>query len=709
MGKRKMYRGISFLLAMSLLLTSWQVPAYAEGVNTDVENVVLAETGEEGTCVVTTEAEFNAALADEDVDVIEIGGEISIAPEEDKPLVISRPLTIQGGVLTMRYLGIVLGADVTFKDIRLEFVSPETDAIVANGYTLTLDNTTLVSTAGDGWVISLFCGGINGYSYANLPTVGTSGTIIIKGNCSVGDIYAGNLTHMDVAEGAYDGNAVIRIENIGDNPAGTIGNIYGCGGRESMGEGTGNVIYPGTFNSPVTGSVEISLYDKLVKQVIGYSENTKITYNGGAYLRSPILQNIASLTVESGKLQPAAESNFYGTAADVELAENARLYLDLFSDVTIGDFSGGGELVLGQEQKLTVTGSATGNTKVYIGGINGNLESEKVPKEAHTYIEATQAQEENFVFQKDASYSGLLPLFTGYGENGGRWITEQAYEDKVIVSAMEMEDLSYDPAEAVEVLTCLTMPIQVAYSETGVWGYLWEANPVFTVNGEPAVYDEEAYLYRTEGLAFWLDESDALIITDETETAIPKPGTYHFSVTVPAENTEAQIQHMTVEATLTIVGEEAQEPAGPVKAMVENWIGTAYTKDELAAYDAQFKLEPSAVTVKNNGSYGNETVEMALDDNWETTFWSASNNNNPENPTALEVNFGKTVEVGQIVYRVRHNGGNKGFPSQFKIQVSMQESGEDFYDVVPIRHCRASVQSGKPCTRCKGHFLCTKP
>ena len=691
MGKRKMYRGISFLLAVSLLLTSWQVPAYAEEVNTDVGNVVLAESEEEGTRVVTTEVEFDAALADEAVDVIEIEGELSIAPETDKPLVISRSLTIQGGVLSMRYLGIVLGADVTFKDTRLEFVSAESDAIVANGHTLTLENTTLISTAGDGWVISLFCGGINGYNYDNLPAVGANGTIIVKGNCSVGDIYAGNLTHMNAAEDAYEGNAVIRIENTGDNPTGTIGNIYGCGGRESMGEGTGNVVYPGTFNSPVTGSVEISLYDNLVRQVIGYSENTKIIYNGGAYLRSPILQNIASLTVESGKLQPAAESNFYGTAADVELAENAQLHLDLFEDVTIGDFSGNGKLVLDQEQKLDITGSASGSTKVYVGGINANLESEKVPKEAHTYIEAGQAQEENFVFQEDASYSGLLPMFTSDGASGGDWTTTEAYADIVKVITMEVEDLSYDPKTDEQPLSYLTMPVSATYTEDSTWWYLYMIDLDIEVNGEPVTIEEDEYglIYKTTDMSFYIDGDDRLIITDETGNTIPEPGTYHFSITVPAENTEGQTQPMTVEATLTIVGEEENEPIEPVTARVENWIGASYSGDELKAYNDKFKInvEPSQVTVINNESYWNgEGVENALDDDWVNGHWGASYNNYEYNnlnlPTALEVNFGKTIEVGQIIYRVRQNGGNKGFPTQFKIQVSMQESGDDFYDVV---------------------------
>ena len=54
MGKRKMYRGISFLLAMVMFLTSWQIPVFSEEVNTDAGNVVLAETGEDGKRVVTT-------------------------------------------------------------------------------------------------------------------------------------------------------------------------------------------------------------------------------------------------------------------------------------------------------------------------------------------------------------------------------------------------------------------------------------------------------------------------------------------------------------------------------------------------------------------------------------------------------------------------------------------------------------------------------
>ena len=95
MRKQKRYRGISFLLAMVMFLTSLHVPTFAEEVNTEVENVVLAESGENGTRVVSTEEEFNAALADEAVEVIEIGANLSIAPETDKPLVISRPLTIQ--------------------------------------------------------------------------------------------------------------------------------------------------------------------------------------------------------------------------------------------------------------------------------------------------------------------------------------------------------------------------------------------------------------------------------------------------------------------------------------------------------------------------------------------------------------------------------------------------------------------------------------
>lgn len=682
MGKRKMYRVISFLLAMVMFLTSWQIPVFSEEVNTDAGNVVLAETGEDGKRVVTTEEEFNDALADGTVEVIELGQNLSIAPAVDNPLVISRPLTIQGGVLEMRYLGIVLGADVTFKDIQLNFTSSESDAIVANGYTLTLENVTLRSTLGENWVISLFCGGMNGYNYANLPATGANGTIILKGNCRVGDIYAGNLTHMDAEERAFGGNAEIRIDNTADRPDSVIVNIYGCGGKESMGEGSGNKINTGAENSLVTGNIQVSLYDNFIGQVIGYGQNMHVTYNGGDYLQTPILQNISSLSVESGKLQLADGSSFCGTNANVTLAEDAQLHLNLLQDVTIGNFVGGGELVLGVEQKLAITGSAAGSTRVYIGGINYYQESEVAPKKSHTYIEAAQAQKENFVFQKDESYSGFLPLFVSNGVSGGSWITEKAYENRVIVSAIEMEDVSYNPAEAVEALSSLTMPIQVTYSETGVWGYLLETEPIFSVNGESVIYDEDAGVYRTENLAFWFSDTDDLIIADETEIAIPEPGTYQFVITVPAENTEGQTQPMTAEATLTVVGEEENKPIEPVTAVVENWVGTVFSQEELEAYDEQFKInvEDTQITVVNNVTWRDEPMKNALDDDWQNTHWGATNNNNEKTPTALEVNFGKTVEVGQIVYRVRQDGG-KGFPLQFKIQIATEADGE-FVDAV---------------------------
>ena len=119
------------------------------------------------------------------------------------------------------------------------------------------------------------------------------------------------------------------------------------------------------------------------------------------------------------------------------------------------------------------------------------------------------------------------------------------------------------------------------------------------------------------------------------------------------------------------------------QATVVNWVGAAYTKEDLAAYDAQYKInvEPSQVTVgKSNWTYGNEIIDLALDDNWDNGHWGAGGANNENDPTFLEVDFGETVEIGQLVYRTRTDM-NRGFPLEFKIQIATEENGE-FKDAV---------------------------
>ena len=146
-----------------------------EVISPDSEKILKTEmlpsvSSESGTAVITTNEQFYAAIEDESISTIQVNAKLGGLLDEEtgeKPLIINRPLTIQGGiedpVLNMSYHGIILGADVSFKNIRMEFAGSLLDVIAANGYQLTLDNVVLDSTAGDDWTISVFCGGITGY------------------------------------------------------------------------------------------------------------------------------------------------------------------------------------------------------------------------------------------------------------------------------------------------------------------------------------------------------------------------------------------------------------------------------------------------------------------------------------------------------------------------------------------------------------------
>ena len=94
----------------------------------------------------------------------------------DEPLCISKNITITGGSLTLNRAGIVLGADVTFQDTKLNFSNAVYNAIVANGHSLTLENVTSIGT----WPVHLFCGAMTGYT-GSLPASGTEGVIIFVG------------------------------------------------------------------------------------------------------------------------------------------------------------------------------------------------------------------------------------------------------------------------------------------------------------------------------------------------------------------------------------------------------------------------------------------------------------------------------------------------------------------------------------------------
>lgn len=128
---------------------------------------------------VSTPAEFEAALQDDTVETIVVTKSIVLGDKIDSnkrmiPTLFRTPKTIEGKEGSLTFWGAVqLGADVTIKNISMQFVS--TNALNAvpdrniylNGYSLTLDN---VSTQARG-AAGTGAEGIGGTEKELLPSI----------------------------------------------------------------------------------------------------------------------------------------------------------------------------------------------------------------------------------------------------------------------------------------------------------------------------------------------------------------------------------------------------------------------------------------------------------------------------------------------------------------------------------------------------------
>ena len=155
--ERKTKMGIlkkkALAFALSLLMVTQVVGIHAENT--------FAAVGNSREHAVSNEEEFRKALREAaDGDVILINSSIMVndSNNQDNVFVINKQLTIEGKTqdlsLTFREAGILIGADVTFKDMTLELSNLTRNAIFANGHKLTMNNVDLVSGGSKG---DLFC------------------------------------------------------------------------------------------------------------------------------------------------------------------------------------------------------------------------------------------------------------------------------------------------------------------------------------------------------------------------------------------------------------------------------------------------------------------------------------------------------------------------------------------------------------------------
>ena len=344
------------------------------------------------------------------------------ADQVASPWIIEKNVTIdgQGRIVSVRMMGILLDADVTFKNMDLRLVSSDgRNAIIANGHSLTLDSVTTDAIPVNGVFskahsINIFGGSLqkgDHENYFEVPSPGAESTITIRGNTNLqgsdeilghGNIFAGSLSMGTFGENAADGppttftgDVTINIE--GSKGTGSLGTIYACGGqnRTPQGASSGKEITPNPEKYTVDGTVTITGTNALPDVDGAGATTTNVVFKGNGNQAEKTFGNISSLTMESGNLVLTENSSFRdnGTLA---LKSGAKLDLQKTNEgnLNVGNFEGNdGFVFLGQNQNWRITGQVTGTTKIAIGGTTSNDEnSQKVPTVGHTYITAPNSQ-----------------------------------------------------------------------------------------------------------------------------------------------------------------------------------------------------------------------------------------------------------------------------------------------------------------------------
>lgn len=549
-----------------------------------VPAVPAAEAGR--TITLTGKVDMTQALADaRDGDTIVLDGSVLITDmsSKDAPWVIDKAVTIQGGTLGLWAGGIILDADVTFRDTTLSFDLFIRNAILANGHTLTLENVRCDQSSRQ--VVNLFCGGLyDPEGYGSTP--GAEGKIIIKGNTSlrigtqVGNLYAGNLcmgglneadSHINGPANQYAGNASIQIESGNAD----LGSIYAGGAQQRIpvGSASGKVILTDPAQYTTAGPVDIRLTDGSVKYVDGAGAGAvHVTYNGTANSAALTVKNVPDLAVETGSLALTAESGL-PEGAVLGVREGAALDLTgLGNAVTAGSLAGGGTLLLGQEQSLSVTGDVTGQTTVGIFSLNAGGCSTMPPLREHPYLRAPQSAPDAFLLAPPDGYAELQLARDEHGD----WSVPAGEAPVLVENAWFVDGYTSVGSEEYAEL-----PLDVTYVENDAPMYLLDFLPLtVAVNGAPAHRQEvDGYFVYTTP-----DQRLSVEVINDAVCVSGEDGTYTIELIIPGSNT-GNGRALAAQTVLTIGA--AAAPAEDLPCRIRSvWADDAQVTADIAALSA---------------------------------------------------------------------------------------------------------------------------
>ena len=388
--------------------------------------------------VVYTEAELEKAIKDK-VSSVKLGNDINIGgTSTDEPFIIDSDIVIDGdgNSLALRKSGIVLGGDVTFKKMNLTFESFVRNAIIANGYSLTMEDVKNGSSGGNFQPVNIdiFCGQLTGYenNAVKLPPAGKKSEILLMGDLAISNIFAGNFSEKKEAN---QSNIPVTI-TVKSNKEKAIETICGFGAVEDRsgstgGNFTGNSYSGNDKDYPTNSDIKVILEgvaQTTVGEILGKTGSDKgisVEYKGGENPKELNLHDISELKVTSGTLVLSSNSNLTDEEMNISIGKDAVLDLNtLESNITVSDLDSEGSLILDKKQTLTVKGKVTGQTTVYAEGRNNNQSTGDYDL-SNIYIKAN-AGKDSFQFAKSQNGSKDIPKLN---DNGTWSIKEQKQED----------------------------------------------------------------------------------------------------------------------------------------------------------------------------------------------------------------------------------------------------------------------------------------
>ena len=457
------------------------------------------------------------------------------------PWVIDKPITIKGkgtsadtlSVLNVRMGGIVLGADVTLENLNLALPNSVNRAIIANGHTLTLRNVEYDKKS-TGINLPLFCGKLD--STSSQATSGNHGTIIMQDCTEFGNIYAGNLSD----SGTDSSSTLSATVTIESGSANTATGIYGCGGT----------LTGPAASSIVTGDVTFKLYHTAVSNVdgtTGGSQNASVEYRGPADLNALLqIKNVTSLSLQSPvSLKPAAGSDLSGANLSVPAGTTLNV-ASLTTSPTVNNFAGGGTLVLGEKQQLTINGTVSGETKVGIGSVFNNASSGSVSVN-QLLISAPKSTSTSFSFLPKSTADQLKLTIQNDGSGNWKVVDPSAgAEQKILVKS-----LAANTPKVNDNKTEVEIPYDVEFGEDSASiSSLSFIRLTVLINSKDAQYvqnnepdENDYYTWNDSGSKFIFEVYDDSFIFRMENSVTPIPaGTYNFTISVPTANCAAGVK-----------------------------------------------------------------------------------------------------------------------------------------------------------------------